>query len=123
MRPWFHPVPYKTVVAITSGQFVQLALLLSKPDDASAGPTISLDGRVIIAPATRPPRRLSDIVLWLQAFSIYASVLVATFPGRARDLWAYQLLILRTYAQFRGLAWLNYDKAFRHNAAARHITD
>ena len=121
--PGFHPVPYKTVVAITSGQFVQLASLLSKPDDASAGPTISLDGRVIIAPATRPPRRLSDIVQWLQAFSIYASVLVATFPGRARDLWAYQLLILRTYAQFRGLAWLNYDEAFRRDAAARHITD
>lgn len=121
--PGFHPVPYKTVVAITSGQFIELASLLSKPDDASAGPTVSLDGRVIIGPATHPPRRLSDIIQWLQAFSIYASVVVASFPGRARDLWAYQLLILRTFARFRGLAWLNYDEAFRRDAAARHVTD
>ena len=79
--PGFHPVPYKTVVAIMSGQFVALASLLSKPDDASAGPTISLDGRVIIAPATHPPCRLSDIVQWLQAFSIYASVLLPFLRG------------------------------------------
>ena len=66
--PGFHPVPYKRVIAITSGQFVELASLLSKPDDGSAEPTISLDVRVIIALATRPPRRLSDIIQWLQAF-------------------------------------------------------
>jgi hypothetical protein len=45
--------------------------------------------------------------------------MVSYYPWRAVDLLKYQLLILRTQAQFGGQAWLNYDEAFRRDAAAR----
>lgn len=45
------------------------------------------------------------------------------FPNRWQDLIAYKLLIIRTYRQFSGKAWLNYDKAFREHAAVAKVTD
>ena len=50
-------------------------------------------------------------------------IVVSFAPYRAVDLLSYQLLILRTSKQFKGLAWRDYDEAFRRDAAARAITD
>ena len=36
---------------------------------------------------------------------------------------AYQLFMLYTYTQFEGSAWLNYEEAFRPDAAAWKIND
>jgi hypothetical protein len=36
---------------------------------------------------------------------------------------SYKLLILRTYRQFAGYAWCDYDKAFRQHAAATRLLD
>ena len=52
--PGFHPVPFKMVAAISSGQFVEFAALLAKPAEPSDEPTISVDGRVVVSPAARP---------------------------------------------------------------------
>ena len=107
--PGFLPIPDKTVSNIVSGQFIDLASLLAKPSDArSASPLICIDGQVIVSQASKPPRRLTDISQWLQAFAIYMLVMVTYWPSRAADLIRYQLLILRTHAQFGGLAWYNY---------------
>ena len=121
--PGFHPIPYKLVAAITSGEFVDLAALLRTPADEPTLPTISFDGRLIISPATRRNRRNLDIIPWVQAFGVYTLVLSSYFPQRARDLLTYQLLILRTYSQFGGAAWRHYDEAFRRDAAARGLSD
>ena len=50
-------------------------------------------------------------------------VMVTYWPSRAADLIRYQLLILHTRAQFGGLAWYNYDEAFRRDAAACQVAD
>ncbi len=122
--PGFLPIPYKLVVAITTGQFVEFSSLLVKPSEPlPSGPVISIDGRVVVSHNPKPLRRLHDIAQWVQAFSIYTFVMVSYCPWRAVDLLKYQLLILRTQAQFGGQAWLNYDEAFRRDAAARHVTD
>ena len=121
--PGFHPIPYKLVAAITSGEFVDLAALLRTPADEPTFPIISFDGRLIISPATRRNRRNLDIIPWVQAFGVYTLVLSSYFPQRARDLLTYQLLILRTYSQFGGAAWRHYDEAFRRDAAARGLSD
>ena len=122
--PGFLPIPDKTVSNIVSDQFIDLASLLAKPSDArSASPLICIDGQVIVSQASKPPCRLTDISQWLQAFAIYMLVMVTYWPSRAADLIRYQLLILRTHAQFGGLAWYNYDEAFRRDAAARQVTD
>ena len=121
--PGFLPIPDKTVSNIVSGHFIELASLLAKPSDArSASPLICIDGQVIVSQASKPPRRLTDISQWLQAFAIYMLVMVTYWPNRAADLIRYQLLILRSHAQFGGLAWYNYDEAFRRDAAARQVT-
>ena len=120
----FLPIPYKLVVAITSGQFVDFSSLLVKPSEPlPSGPVISIDGRVVVSHNPKPLRRLHDIAQWVQAFSIYTLVMVSYCPWRAVDLLKYQLLILQTQAQFGGQAWLNYDEAFRCDAAARHVSD
>ena len=122
--PGFLPIPYKLVVAITSGQFVDFSSLLVKPSEPlPSGPVISIDGRVVVSHNPKPLRRLHDMAQWVQAFSIYTLVMVSYCPWRAVDLLKYQLLILRTQAQFGGQAWLNYDEAFRRDAAARHVSD
>ena len=122
--PGFLSIPDKTVSNIVSGHFIELASLLAKPSDArSASPLICIDGQVIVSQASKPPRRLTDISQWLQTFAIYMLVMVTYWPNCAADLIRYQLLILRTHAQFGGLAWYNYDEAFRRDAAARQVTD
>ena len=122
--PGFLPVPGKTVTNIISGQYLDLATLLAKPSDMrSPSPLIYSDGQVVVSQASKPARRLTDISLWMQAFAIYMLIMVTDLPSRAADLIRYQLLILRMYTQFDGLAWCNYDEAFRRDAAARHVVD
>ena len=75
--PGFLPIPDKTVSNFVSGHFIELASLLAKPSDArSASPLICIDGQVIVSQASKPPRRLTDISQWLQAFAIYMLVVV-----------------------------------------------
>ena len=49
-------------------------------------------------------------------------IMVTYWLNRAADLIRYQLLILRTHAQFGDLAWCSYE-AFRRDAAARQVTN
>ena len=82
------------------------------------------DGRLALTAARRVNKRqITDLVGWIEAFSIYTLILTSYFPHRWRDLTAYKLLIIRTYRQFAGRAWLNYDKAFREHVAAARVTD
>ena len=59
----------------------------------------------------------------MEAFSIFVMILAFYFPHCWKDLSQYKLLILRTYQQFSGRVWLNYDRAFRENAEASNVTD
>ncbi len=120
----FLPVPGKMVTNIISGQYIDLATLLAKLSGMqSPSPLIYIDGQVVVSQASKPARHLTDISQWLQAFAIYMLIMVTYLPSRAADLICYQLLILRMYTQFSGLAWYNYDKAFHRDTAARHVVD
>ena len=56
----FLPIPYKLVVAITSGQFVDFSSLLVKPSEPlPSGPVISIDGRVVVSRLATPSRHCS----------------------------------------------------------------
>lgn len=82
------------------------------------------DGRLVLTPTPKKPKRqITDIVTWLEAFTIFSFILCTYFPNRWVDLTKYKLLILRTYRQFSGSAWLNYDKEFREHAAAEKLTN
>ena len=82
------------------------------------------DGRMIVTSNPKCSRKkFEDIVTWMKAFPINTMILTSYFPQRRKDLSQYKLLILRTYHQFGGRVWLNYDRAFRENAAAMRLTD
>ena len=124
--PGCSPVPAKLVTQIVGGKFVDLSdLIAANLVESENDPQLVLDGRIVLTstPAKRNRRRVEDIATWTEAFSIYNLVLVSHFPHRSRDLLQYQLLILSTYRQFKGRAWLTYDKAFREHAAASKLTD
>ena len=88
--PGFLPIPYKTVVSITLGEYIELACLLKKPSEVpTSGPTISIDGRVVLSQAIRALGRLVDVTQWVQAFSIYTLTMVSSFLQRASDLLKY----------------------------------
>jgi hypothetical protein len=57
------------------------------------------------------------------AYNSYTAVLTTFFPSRSRDLLAYMALIIRTAKRFGGKAWLEYDRAFRREAAANSLRD
>ena len=125
--PGYSPVPAKLVSQILAGKYIDLNDLLPAnllPISADSEPQLMLDGRLVLtSQPKKPKRRLEDIVSWIEAFSVYTMVLTAYYPHRWRDLLSYKLLIIRTYRNFTGKAWLNYDQAFREHAAAMNITD
>ena len=66
--PGFQPIPEKTVQAIVSGEYIELGnLLLRSAQPPPSGPSTSVDGRVVVSSTPKPPRRLTDILLWCQA--------------------------------------------------------
>ncbi len=93
--------------------------------DESNEPQLLLDGRLVLNGTVKKPRKeITDIVSWVsEDFSIYSLIVCTSSPHRWRDLATYKLLILRTYRQFQGYAWLAYDKAFRQHAAATNLGD
>ena len=124
--PGYSPIPYKVVATIVAGKYLNLADLLpdnnARPDDHK--PQLFFDGRLALtAPSRVNKRQITDLVDWIEALSIYTLILISYFPHRWRDLTAYKLLIIRTYRQFAGRAWLNNDKAFREHVAAARVTD
>ena len=123
-QPFIIGPGFSQVSQIVAGKFIDLAELLSvNLRESESEPQLLFDGRIVLSSTKRPKRKIDNILAWLEAFSIFSLILATHFPSRWRDLTLYKLLILRTYRQFQGNAWLAYDRAFREHAAAARITD
>ena len=120
--PGIPPVPPKLVAAIVSGDFIDFVLLLEDHVDPDAPSFFLVADQLVIRP-TKRRKEITDILTWMQAFSVYMLVLTTYWPARITDLLKYQLLIMRTAQQFSGSTWLSYDRAFRRQAAAYNQTD
>ena len=124
--PGHAPVPAKLVSKITGGEFLELADLLSvNLRAAERAPQVYLEGnsKLLVSNAKRRQVEISDILTWTEAFTIFQMVLCAAHPHRWSDLTKYKLLIIQTARQFPGSAWLEYDSAFRKDAAASGLGD
>ena len=120
--PGIPPVAPKIVAAIVSGEFIELASLFDdhiKPET----PSFTLVADQLVIRPTKRLKAITDILSWMQAFTVYTLVVTAYYPARVADLLKYQLLIMRTAQQFSGSAWLSYDRAFRRQAAVYKLTD
>ena len=110
--PGYAQILGKLLAKITSDAFIELAK-----------PHTYLDGKLLIALARKRVVEITDILTWIQAFTIYQWIFCSTYPSRCQDTTQYKLLILQMACQFPRPAWLNYDMAFRKDAAAYFITD
>ena len=121
--PGHAPIPAKLVKKITSGEFVELADLLSTNLRAvDLEPQSFLDGKLLVSRKRRLVE-VEDILTWTEAFTIYQMVICASHPHRWSDLTKYKLLIIQTARHAPGRSWLEYDTAFRKDAAATGASD
>ena len=58
-------------------------------------------------------REVPDILSWLHSFSMVAVIVSAKYPHKARELWAYQAIMIGEARRCRGRDWSLYDAAFR----------
>ena len=82
-----------------------------------------LEEKLLVSNAKRRQVEIQDILTWTEAFTIFQLVLCATFPLRWSDLTKYKLLIIQTARQHPGLAWLEYNLAFRRDAPTSGLND
>ena len=115
--PGHAPNPSQLVSKIIGYQFVELADLLSPNLRAvEQEPQTFLDGKLMVSSSKRGQVEIKD-------FTIFQMVLCAAHPHRWPDLLKYKLLIIQTARHFSGSASLEYDQAFRKDAAASGVSD
>ena len=100
-------VPAKLVRKIVRGDFVDMAELLRDNMEVERRRATG-EGE----PSQSRRREVPDILSWLQCFSLYAAVVGAHYPEKARELLAYQALLVAEHRRCGGKGWLLYDAAF-----------
>jgi len=123
--PWVLPSSPKVVSQIVSGKIVDLGhLLQANIAEAESEPQLFFHCPMILTSNPKwSCKKIDDIITWMEASSIFVMILIPYFPHPWKDLSWYKLLILRTYQQFSGRVWLNYDRVFSEHAAASRVTD
>jgi hypothetical protein len=66
----------------------------------------------------RQGRQVTNILEWVQCYSIYVAVLTAKHPQKILDLLGYQAVIVEACLEYGNDSWLGYDRRFRQMAAA-----
>ena len=62
---------------------------------------------------------VTDISVWVERFSMIASIFVTRFPDKAAELFTYQASIVRAEQNYEGKRWVIYDRQYRREAVAR----
>ena len=107
-------VPQKLVQRIQAGEFIDMAELLPDRLGVNAGPPVEGDKD------DKTPRRcqVTNILEWIQCYSIYMAVRLQKYPDKVQDMLGYQALIVEARMEYEGDGWLGYDRRFRQTAAA-----
>ena len=67
------------------------------------------------------PRRRSspvtDVLQWCQCFAALVGVLSRVYPQMVPEFMVYQSTIIKCARDFQGLAWAQYDRAYRRQVA------
>ena len=112
------PIGAKLAVKIRSGQFVGMKELL--PDNMALHSQLdSLPGQVAVTARPHCLREIDYPLTWVFCFLTY--IAVCTDDAATRDMLTYARLIIREAQSHGGLGWLEYDKWFRQQQAARTL--
>ena len=68
-------------------------------------------------------KSIETIADWALRFNTYTSLMAIQKPERVRDMLAYSSIILKASQEYTGNPWLEYDVAFRRQAASKPDTD
>ena len=110
------PVPSKLADRIRKWEYIDMSELLPEYwGQMSLKPAETLNGAQ--QPTARRPRKVTEITSWVQCFASYVGVLAGPSPEAVPELMAYLIHIVRVSQDFGGMAWVNYDMAFRRQAA------
>lgn len=118
LSPAAQPFPRKLVEKVQSGQFVEMRELLA--DNISL--VHQLESTHGFSPlhlmgASRPRlREITSLSTWTYCFLGYMAI--RTTDPITRDHLAYARLVVREALRHGGAGWLDYDRAFRQQAAA-----
>ena len=63
-------------------------------------------------------RQVTNVLEWIQCYSIYMAVRAQKYLEKVQDLLGYQTLIVEARMEYEGDGWLGYDRRFRQTAAA-----
>ena len=98
---------------ICNGEYVDLALLLSKPGFNETAPSIGFsDGSLVLRPK-KACVKTTNISQWTDAFLIYASVYASVHPISYQGLLKYLHTIRLGAQRYGGFGWKEYDEQFR----------
>lgn len=115
------PVPAKLVAKIQKGDYVDMAELLRDNMEWERRLSSSDSSGSKIGRASR--REVPDLLSWITCFGIYASVVCDKSPEKAKQLLAYQTLIVREARRCGGKGWQSYDSMFRQQVANKPEAD
>ena len=112
------PIPDKLKGRITRGEYCDLSLLLhANLTPASGRRRSGAEPDTGTASRLRSPS-ITDFASWLEAWSVYATVLCSYYPHLAPRLFLYQHFLTLKSRSFQTTAWLRYDTEFRLKLAA-----
>ena len=117
-------VPPKLVKRIVKGEYVDMAELLNDNMEAERRRALLESEISVVASQQRSGRReVPDILSWLHCFSLYTAIVCCNYPDKAKQLWAYQALMINEARRSGGRGWLLYDAAFRQQITSLQSTD
>ena len=108
----FQDLPPKLVKRILSLEFVDMSELIPESWKFTEEDTSCCHHN-------RVPRRgpVTDILLWVECYSMLVAVLASQYPAKVPQMMAYQKTIVKAYKTYIGQGWVTYDTCYRRRAA------
>ena len=108
------PVPKKLVEKIWRKEYIDLDTLLP----ARLGTPEPTLKDFMCGEKKKEKKEIATVQEWVVCFNTYMAIVLMKDPNRAKDLLAYSSLIVKASSDYKGEAWLGYDRFFRRQAAA-----
>lgn len=103
---------------IASGEYIDLALLLSNSNSTSSNENQKVafvQGELVIQ-SKQSHKKITTVELWTNAFIIYMCIFCSAHPGKVNEFLKYMHLI-RLGAKRYPFGWQSYDEQFRLRAS------
>ena len=115
-------VPAKLVKRTIKGDYLDMAEMLSDNIEAERWRALA-EREGGLSPRSMGRREVPDMLSWLHCFSLYATIACSHRPEKARQMWAYQALMITEARRCGGRDWLLYDATFCQQASPRDNAD